>query len=73
MALVPVVFAVDAMVQVLSMVSILVLFAGVQSRLWPWRTETANLSDLGINFGLLLCMLGAAFLVGVPEELRCCV
>ena len=67
-ALVPVTFAGDAMVQVLSMGAILILFAGLQSRLWPWRTEFANFSDLGINFGLLLCMMGGAFLVDVQEK-----
>ena len=67
MALVPVAFAGDAMVQVLSMGAILILFAGAQRKLWPWRTEFANWSDLGINFGLLLCMMGAAFLVDVRE------
>jgi hypothetical protein len=66
-AMVPVVFAGDSMVQVISMGSILILFAGLQSKLWPWRTEFANYSDLGINFGLLLCMMGAAFLVDVRE------
>ena len=45
MALVPVAFAGDPMVQVLSMGAILILFAGLQSRLWPWRTEFANWSD----------------------------
>ena len=29
--------------------------------------EFANYSDLGMNFGLLLCMMGAAFLVDVRE------
>ena len=67
MAMVPVAFAGDSMVQVISMGSILVLFAGLQSKLWPWRTEFANYSDLGMNFGLLLCMMGAAFLVDVRE------
>ncbi len=46
-ALVPVVFAGNAMVQVLAMGSVLVLFAGLQSRLWPWRTEFANWSARG--------------------------
>ena len=45
-ALVPVVFAGDAMVQVLSMGTVLILFAGLQSRLWPWRTDFANYADL---------------------------
>ena len=67
MAMVPVAFAGDSMVQGISMGSILVLFAGLQSKLWPWRTEFANYSDLGMNFGLLLCMMGAAFLVDVRE------
>ena len=67
MAMVPVAFAGDSMVQVISMGSVLVLFAGLQSKLWPWRTEFANYSDLGMNFGLLLCMMGAAFLVDVRE------
>ncbi len=44
-AMVPVAFAGDSMVQVISMGSILVLFAGLQSRLWPWRTEFANYAD----------------------------
>ena len=65
--MVPVAFAGDSMVQVISMGSILVLFAGLQCKLWPWRTEFANYSDLGMNFGLLLCMMGAAFLVDVRE------
>ena len=45
MALVPVAFAGDAMIQVLSMGAILILFAVLQSKLWPWRTEFANYSD----------------------------
>ena len=68
MALVPVVFAGNAMVQVLAMGSVLVLFAALQSKLWPWRTEFANISDLLTNFGLLLCMMGAAFLVDIREK-----
>jgi hypothetical protein len=67
-ALVPVVFAGEAMVQVLAMGSVLVLFAGLQCRLWPWRTEFANISDLFTNFGLLLCMMGAAFLVDIRKQ-----
>ncbi len=67
MAAVPVAFAADPMVQVVSMGSVLVFFSMLQSKLWPWRTEGANYCDLGINFGVLLCMMGAAFLVDVRE------
>ncbi len=45
MAAVPVAFAGDPMVQVLSMGGILIFFAGLQSKLWPWRTEGANYAD----------------------------
>merc|ERR1719428_859146 len=45
----------------------LLLFAGLQVKLWPWRTDFANYSDLWMNFGLLLCMMGASFLVDIRE------
>jgi hypothetical protein len=34
--LVPVLFAGHAMVQVVGMATVLIVFAGLQSRLWPW-------------------------------------
>ena len=50
------------------MAGILILFAGLRGTLWPWCIEFAHISDLGANFGLLLCMMGAAFLVDVQEK-----
>ena len=32
------------------------------------QSRQTSKSDLGINFGLLLCMMGAAFLVDVRES-----
>jgi hypothetical protein len=66
-SLVPVAFAATPMVQVLAMGAVLIFFSVLQSRLWPWRTTAANLSDLGINFALLLCIMGASFLVPVEQ------
>ena len=54
-------------VQVLAMGSVLTFFTALQDRLWPWRTRFANLSDLGVNSGLILCIMGAAFLVPVEQ------
>ena len=56
------------MVQVLAMGTVLAIFAVLQSRLWPWRTRFANFADLGINLGLLLCIMGASFLIDVKQE-----
>ena len=61
----PVVFAGDATVQVVAMTAILLLFASLLCRLWPWRTEVAIYSDVGITFGLDDVTTGAAFLVEV--------
>ena len=63
--LVPVNFAGVSMVQVVAMTAILLLFAGLLCRLWPWRTEVANYTDVDITFGLVNVMTGAAFLVEV--------
>merc|ERR1712224_707546 len=65
LALIPVTFTGKPMEQVIGMASILLLFGGLQSWLRPWRTRLANYSDVGINYGLILCMIGAAFLVDV--------
>ena len=57
-AMVPVAFAGDSMVQVISMGSILVLFAGLQCKLWPWRTEFANYAGPVLDFSHCATGLG---------------
>ena len=78
----PALFPGQPMEQVLAMSVTLVVFSGLQARFWPWRTEVANYADLGINFGLVLMITGAAFLVEVDaayggvvlaDFLLCCV
>jgi hypothetical protein len=67
-ALVPVLFPGRPMWQCVTMGVVLLSFSTFQSRVWPWRTQVANACDLGINFGLIVVMMGAGFLIDVDED-----
>ncbi|CAE8630546.1 unnamed protein product [Polarella glacialis] len=66
-ALVPVVFSNTPSMQVVSMGSILQVFAAIQAMLWPWRTDGSNLSDVSISLFLVIVLLGAAPLLEVSD------
>ncbi|CAE8581743.1 unnamed protein product [Polarella glacialis] len=66
-ALVPVIFANTPAMQVVSMGSVLQMFAAIQAMLWPWRTDGSNVSDISISLFLVIVLLGAAPLLEVSD------
>jgi len=64
-ALMPVVLVAVPVVQVSAMGAVLLGGAALQSRLWPWRTETANSADMVSTFFLTVVLLCAASLLEV--------
>jgi len=67
-SLVPVIFPGHAMYQVLTLSVILCGTLLSQARLWPWRTHTANYSDMGVSLGLICLMQGGTTLVDVDTS-----
>ncbi|CAE8616377.1 unnamed protein product [Polarella glacialis] len=66
-ALIPVVLVEVPNLQVVSMGAVLLASAALQARLWPWKTEAANLCDLAMVLMLVVILLAAAPLLNVEE------
>jgi len=66
-ALIPVVMVEVPNLQIVSMGAVLLASAALQARLWPWKTEAANLCDLAMVLMLVVILLAAAPLLKVEE------
>jgi len=62
-ALVPVIFAQVVSIQVVAMATVMAASAGLQARLWPWRTAASNSLDLLVSLTLTIMLTAAAPLV----------
>ncbi|CAE8582168.1 unnamed protein product [Polarella glacialis] len=67
-AILPVALVSAPALQVVAMGALLLSSAVVQSRVWPWRTEAANLADLTMSCFLVVVMLGAAPLLDLGQS-----
>ncbi|CAE7513660.1 unnamed protein product, partial [Symbiodinium natans] len=61
-AVVPIVFADSAIVQIMLLSLLMVIYLSSCCHVKPWATYLANLADVFLNIGLLLMLLIAAFL-----------
>ncbi|CAE8729361.1 unnamed protein product [Polarella glacialis] len=59
-AILPVALVAAPALQVVAMGTLLMTSAAVHSRVWPWRTEAANVADLIMSCFFVVVMLGAA-------------
>ncbi|CAE8713782.1 unnamed protein product [Polarella glacialis] len=66
-ALVPVVFSNAPALHVVSMGTVLQVYAAIQAMFWPWRTFGSNVSDTAISLFLVFVLLAAAPLLQVPD------
>ncbi|CAE7504109.1 unnamed protein product [Symbiodinium sp. CCMP2592] len=68
-ALVPIVFANAAAVQILTLSVLLTVYLSMTSNVLPWATHVACLGDIFLNMGLLVFLTVSAFLVetATPE------
>ncbi|CAE8646997.1 unnamed protein product [Polarella glacialis] len=67
-AILPVALVSTPALQVVAMGALLLSSAVVQSRVWPWRTEAANLADATMSCFLVVVMLGAAPLLDLEQS-----
>lgn len=68
LALFPVIFTPVPSLQIEIMGFVLLTASALQIRLWPWRTELANYTDLAINLLLQILLLGVSPLVSRDAE-----
>lgn len=61
-AIVPIVFADSAIVQIMLLSLLMVIYLATCCHVKPWATDLANLADVFLNMGLMLMLLIAAFL-----------
>eukprot|EP00439_Symbiodinium_sp_Y106_P069001 s413_g11.t2 len=61
-AIVPIVFADSAIVQIMLLSLLMVIYLATCCHVKPWATVLANLADVFLNMGLMLMLLIAAFL-----------